>query len=358
MFAMASSFADKLAALDDSDEEDETTSQVAAERAKTLGNEAFGRGEYGVAVKHFGSAIRLTPKNHVLYSNRSGAHAALGHGSDALSDANECIKLAPSWAKGYSRKGAALVVGGQYKEALKAYKAGLEIEPQNAGLLKGLEDLRVSLREGELPVAADADRSTDATPQPPPPKPKPQPAPATAPPKPAGPVGEQWIKAAKSGNRAEMEALLKAHGSELDLVRYKARGIGHTAMHWAAASGERSIMEWLLGLGADVNALNTSESSVLHSACSSGQAFSVEWLLSHGADASLVNDDGETAAQVAAKKGRKDLSDKIESHLKDPVPQAATGAATSTPAAATSSSTAASSASAAAFWEGHEEEVD
>ncbi|KOO22558.1 stress-inducible protein [Chrysochromulina tobinii] len=138
----------KLDALDDSDDEDASAAQQAgAERAKALGNDAFGRGDYTAAVKHFGAAIRLTPKNYVLYSNRSGAHASLGNASEALSDANECIKLAPDWAKGYSRKGAALILKGEYKDAMKAYKAGLAIEPQNAALLKGLEDLRASLRE-------------------------------------------------------------------------------------------------------------------------------------------------------------------------------------------------------------------
>ena len=45
-------------------------------------------------------------------SQRSGAHASLGDGSAALSDANECVKLAPQWAKGYGRKGAALILCG------------------------------------------------------------------------------------------------------------------------------------------------------------------------------------------------------------------------------------------------------
>ena len=71
----------------------------------------------------------MTPKNHVLYSNRSGAYASLGNGADALHDADRCLDIAPQWAKGYGRKGAAFIVLGKYKEAIKAYKAGLEIEP-------------------------------------------------------------------------------------------------------------------------------------------------------------------------------------------------------------------------------------
>ena len=130
----SAAMAAKLAALDvSSDDDDDAAQQAGAERAKTAGNKAFAEGDFAAAVKHFGTAIRLTPKNHVLYSNRSGAHASLGHANDALSDANECLKLAAQWAKGYGRKGAALVLGGQYKEAMRAYKAGLEIEPQVDG---------------------------------------------------------------------------------------------------------------------------------------------------------------------------------------------------------------------------------
>ena len=110
----------KMAALDDSDDDGEDAIAAGAERAKSKGNECFGRGEFAAAAKHFSTAIKLTPKNHVLYSNRSGAYAAIGKGADALSDANECLKLAPRWPKGHSRKGAALVLTGDYKGAMRA----------------------------------------------------------------------------------------------------------------------------------------------------------------------------------------------------------------------------------------------
>ena len=34
-------------------------------------------------------------------------------GQEALSDAEECVRLAPTWVKGYSRKGAALLLHGK-----------------------------------------------------------------------------------------------------------------------------------------------------------------------------------------------------------------------------------------------------
>ena len=66
-----------------------------------------------------------------------------------------------------------------------------------------------------------------------------------------------------------MEAVLAHEGAEI--VHHKARGIGHTAMHWCGSRGEVQIMVWLLSLGADVNARNTSEATPLHAAAGNGQ---------------------------------------------------------------------------------------
>ena len=193
------------------DEHDEAFNAAAADRAKAAGNKAFTEGNFKLAVKQFGIGIKLTPNNHVLYSNRSGAQASLGNGQDALMDANKCIELNSSWAKGYGRKGAALILLGKYKEAIKVYKAGLEIEPGNAGLQKGLDDLRESLKQGEVPDGTDgAAAATAAAPAAPAAKPTKQSkeeeaaAAARANMKPP----EQWIDCAKRGDKAAMEALL------------------------------------------------------------------------------------------------------------------------------------------------------
>jgi stress-induced-phosphoprotein 1 len=44
----------------------------------------------------------------VLYSNRSGAYASLKDFTHALEDANKVTEIKPDWAKGWTRKGAAL----------------------------------------------------------------------------------------------------------------------------------------------------------------------------------------------------------------------------------------------------------
>ena len=105
------------AAVDSDSDDDGSAVSAGAVRAKEQGNAAFGAGQHAEAIKHFTLAIRLDKTNHLLFSNRSACHASRGSFTKALEDANECLRLAPTWAKGYSRKGAALVVRGGYTEA-------------------------------------------------------------------------------------------------------------------------------------------------------------------------------------------------------------------------------------------------
>ncbi|XP_010418273.1 PREDICTED: hsp70-Hsp90 organizing protein 2 [Camelina sativa] len=115
-----------------------------ADEAKAKGNAAFSSGDFDSAVNHFTEAINLTPTNHVLFSNRSAAHASLHHYDEALSDAKKTVELKPDWGKGYSRLGAAHLGLNQFDEAVEAYSKGLEIDPSNEGLKSGLADAKAS----------------------------------------------------------------------------------------------------------------------------------------------------------------------------------------------------------------------
>ncbi|KAJ3069119.1 Hsp90 cochaperone, partial [Quaeritorhiza haematococci] len=112
-----------------------------AEDLKSQGNKAFSSGDYETAIKFFSQAIDLDSSNHVLYSNRSAAYASLKDYEKALQDAEKTVQIKPDWAKGYSRKGAALYGLQKLKEASEAYKAGLKLDPNNALLQKGLDDV-------------------------------------------------------------------------------------------------------------------------------------------------------------------------------------------------------------------------
>lgn len=92
----------------------------------------------------------MDPKNHVLFSNRSAAHAKAGNYASALEDANKTVALNSTWSKGYSRKGSALAYLGKYEEAVAAYEKGLELEPNNAQLAQGLTEVKKQAEESKL----------------------------------------------------------------------------------------------------------------------------------------------------------------------------------------------------------------
>jgi stress-induced-phosphoprotein 1 len=113
---------------------------MTAEEFKAQGNKAFASGDFQTAIDLFSKAIELDSTNHVLYSNRSAAYCSLKDYKSASADAEKTVQLKPDWAKGYSRKGAALYGMGDYFAAAEAYQEGLKIEPNNQLLKKGLAD--------------------------------------------------------------------------------------------------------------------------------------------------------------------------------------------------------------------------
>ncbi|KAM6495682.1 activator of Hsp70 and Hsp90 chaperone [Amanita muscaria] len=114
-----------------------------ANALKDQGNKAFVAKDYDNAIDLFSQALAIDPKNHVLWSNRSAARAGKKQWSDALADAEECIKINPSWGKGYVRKGAALHGARRYDEAIEAYEEGLKYE-NSQPLNKGLDEVRAA----------------------------------------------------------------------------------------------------------------------------------------------------------------------------------------------------------------------
>uniref|UniRef100_A0A7S0E9D0 Uncharacterized protein n=1 Tax=Hanusia phi TaxID=3032 RepID=A0A7S0E9D0_9CRYP len=109
-----------------------SSSQKSPSDEQVKGNKAFEVGDFKAAIEHYSNAILFDPLNHILFSNRSAAYASLRMWDQAIKDSNECVRLQPSWAKGYCRQGVAYEGNGDLRLAEAAYEKGLELDPENA----------------------------------------------------------------------------------------------------------------------------------------------------------------------------------------------------------------------------------
>ncbi|KAF7580356.1 Heat shock protein STI1 [Clavispora lusitaniae] len=113
---------------------------MSAEEYKAQGNKHFAAKEFDQAIEQFTKAIEASSSpNHVLYSNRSACYASLKNFTKALEDAEKCVEINNSWAKGYNRVGAAQYGLGNFEDAKKAYSTALELDASNAMAQSGLK---------------------------------------------------------------------------------------------------------------------------------------------------------------------------------------------------------------------------
>ena len=94
---------------------------------------------YKGAVELLKKSIKLDPDNHIFYSNRAAAYMALEQYEKALADADDCIRLQPTWAKGYSRRAAAKFHLGDLQASKLSYSKAWDLEPSNAKTKADLE---------------------------------------------------------------------------------------------------------------------------------------------------------------------------------------------------------------------------
>jgi tetratricopeptide (TPR) repeat protein len=129
--------------LDNHHEEELEEYKQQANALKDKGNEAFQAGDVELAIRFFSQALDIDPDNHIIYSNRSAAYMKADSKSKALYDAEKCVQLAPNWAKGYNRLGAAQQSLKRFDAAMESFKKGIELEPNNKTLwaaLKGCQE--------------------------------------------------------------------------------------------------------------------------------------------------------------------------------------------------------------------------
>ena len=132
---------------------------------KEQGSKAFVEKRYEDAVRLFTQAIAEDPSNAILFSNRSACYSANFQFDEACRDAEEAIVLAPSWSKGYLRKGQALEGLMQLQRAYESYKEGQALDESDAVIKRSLdelsvlmEDMKVTAKEASLKLNPEEDR--------------------------------------------------------------------------------------------------------------------------------------------------------------------------------------------------------
>lgn len=124
---------------------------MSAASFKEQGNQFLQAKKFDEAIQAYTEAINIDPTDHVFFSNRSAAYLSKGDASSALADGQRCVELKKDWAKGYTRKGAALHALRRYDDAIQAYEDGLAIAPSDAGLQSGLSEVQKIKESSQSP---------------------------------------------------------------------------------------------------------------------------------------------------------------------------------------------------------------
>ncbi|NXW86912.1 TTC31 protein, partial [Alopecoenas beccarii] len=111
------------------------------------GTEAAQQGRFAEAVTAFSEAVRLNPREHRLFGNRSYCYEKLRRYEEALRDATVALWLQPGWPKGLFRKGKALRGLQRYTEAISTFEELLHRDSANADAVAQLSACRALLRQ-------------------------------------------------------------------------------------------------------------------------------------------------------------------------------------------------------------------
>ncbi|KAL4533791.1 hypothetical protein Ndes2437B_g03116 [Nannochloris sp. 'desiccata'] len=140
--------------------------RLKAEHLKKKADQELQGGNYRAAWERYGEAIEAQPSNDILralYSNCSLAYAKALRFQDALDYADKAIEISPTWAKGYWRRGAALIGLQNIPAAVDAFLKCWELQPQDRKKNK-LEKARVeatdmaAMKEAAFRLVAESHR--------------------------------------------------------------------------------------------------------------------------------------------------------------------------------------------------------
>lgn len=128
-----------------------------AERLRLVGNTAFKAEDFKEAVKNYLGALALDEENVAILSNLAAAELKLGDFEAAAAHAGAANTLSGGFsAKALFRQGQALEGLGRYAEACEAFRAAIQVEPNDRVMRQRLQDCRKKEDESRKSAAAAA----------------------------------------------------------------------------------------------------------------------------------------------------------------------------------------------------------
>ncbi|KAK3701495.1 hypothetical protein LTR37_015469 [Vermiconidia calcicola] len=123
------------------------------DRMKEEGNSHFKSGRYQQAVDVYTNALEVDPGNRgtnsKILNNRAMCYSKLKQWKQATEDCDKAIQLDPSYTKARKTRAKALGEGGDWEEAVRAYKGIQEQSPEEPGIAKEIRNAEMELKKSK-----------------------------------------------------------------------------------------------------------------------------------------------------------------------------------------------------------------
>ncbi|KAK5136352.1 hypothetical protein LTR08_003478 [Meristemomyces frigidus] len=123
------------------------------DRMKEEGNGHFKAGRYQKAVDVYTTALEVDAlnkgTNSKILNNRAMCYSRLKQWPQAIDDCDKAIQMDPSYTKARKTRAKALGEGGNWDEAVRAYKAIQEQTPEEPGIAKDIRNAEMELKKSK-----------------------------------------------------------------------------------------------------------------------------------------------------------------------------------------------------------------
>lgn len=123
------------------------------DRMKEEGNGHFKGGRYQQAVDVYTTALEVDPlnkgTNSKILNNRAMCYSRLKQWPSAIADCDRALQLDPSYTKARKTRAKAFGESGDWEEAVRAYKAVQESNPEEPGIAKDIRNAELELKKSQ-----------------------------------------------------------------------------------------------------------------------------------------------------------------------------------------------------------------